>query len=75
MSPAAAVALYRIDEDRARQRLRIAAASMANPETRSGIERVADATDDVALAEALESLHDETRGRRVSAKRSRGSAS
>ncbi|WP_437521871.1 PH domain-containing protein [Sorangium sp. So ce726] len=55
---AAAVALYRFDHERARQRLRIAAASVASPETRGGLERVADATDDVALAEALESLHD-----------------
>jgi hypothetical protein len=56
---AAAVALYRFDDARARQRLRIAARSLADPETRGGLERVANAVDDAALAAALDTLHDD----------------
>jgi len=56
---AAAVALGSAEENRTRERLRIAAAAMADPETRGALYRIAEATDDAALAEALAVLQDE----------------
>lgn len=56
---AAAVALHRFDDGRALERLRIASASVADPEMRRALERIADAADDAALAKALEALHEE----------------
>lgn len=53
---AAAVALSACGDPTAPKRLRIAAASMANPRLRVALEKVASASDDAALAEALEAV-------------------
>lgn len=56
---AAATALAQSDGAQAQARLRIVAASMAHPKTRRKLDRIANATDDAVLVEALEALQDE----------------
>lgn len=56
---AAAVALGTSDPARPRERLRIAADALADPKTRVALHRIADATDDAALTEALSALQEE----------------
>ncbi|MFO0755342.1 MAG: hypothetical protein U0359_02550 [Byssovorax sp.] len=51
--------LAKADEPRARPRLRVAAEAMANKRVRVALERVADATDDTRLAEALAEIEDD----------------
>lgn len=56
---AAAVALGTSDPARPQERLRIAADALADPATRDALHRIADATDDAALTEALSALQEE----------------